>query len=152
MENRADTLSFENKLCGIALKSEGMQVADGLLPRSGDSQEAAVEAVQKAAMTRQDMAAVLDAHLSLHLTFHQITPCAEHDHNQGKAQPHGQTVARRYPMPACHRGQQSEDAASDAAYPRLAGRHTGEQLPGEPAVKEASRQVSARISSENEKA
>lgn len=32
MENRADTLSFENKLCGIALKSEGMQVADGLLP------------------------------------------------------------------------------------------------------------------------
>lgn len=104
--------------------------------RSGDSQEAAVEAVQKAAMTRQDMAAVLDAHLSLHLTFHQITPCAEHDHNQGEAQPHGQTVARRYPMPACHRGQQSEDAASDAAYPRLAGRHTGEQLPGEPAVKE----------------
>ncbi len=32
MENRADTLSFETKFCGIALKSEGMQVADGLLP------------------------------------------------------------------------------------------------------------------------
>ena len=53
--------------------------------RSGDSQKAAVEAVQETAMTRQDMAAVLDAHLSLHLTFHQITPCAEHDHYQGKA-------------------------------------------------------------------
>lgn len=32
MENRADTLLLENKPCGIALKSEGMQVADGLLP------------------------------------------------------------------------------------------------------------------------
>ena len=63
MENRADTLSFENKLCGIALKSERMQVADGLLPFACSPIFGCDEEVEHSAVVELQAPVVVAVHL-----------------------------------------------------------------------------------------
>ena len=113
--------------------------------RCGDGQQTAVKSVQHAAMSGQDVSAVLDAQLALQLTLHQITPCAEHHHHQSKSQPYRQTVSRRYPVPASHRGQQGGYASSYASHPGFLGRDAWEEFPWELSVEQAAHQIGTRV-------
>ena len=80
-------------------------------------------------MARKDIAAVLDAQLTLDLTFNQVAPCAEDGNNKTKAHPLNERergfVARNYR--SYRHGKQS---TANAAYPRLLGRDAGEELIG----------------------
>lgn len=85
-----------------------------------------VEAVQKAAMPWQDIAAVLDTKGALDLAFNQVAPCSEDGYDEGKA----------YPLPDGHRGfengyrdcyEYGKETTAYAAYPTFLGRDTWEQ-------------------------
>ena len=59
------------------------EVNDG----GGDDEQGAVEAVEHSAVTWEDVAAVLDAELTLDETLHEVAPGAEDNNHEGKAQP-----------------------------------------------------------------
>ena len=52
-----------------------------------DGKQGAVEAVEHTAVTREDVAAVLDAKLPLDEALYEVTPSADDNNRQGKAQP-----------------------------------------------------------------
>ena len=82
-------------------------------------------------MTGEDVAAVLDAELTLDETLHEVAPCAEDDDNEGKAYPAKQGHGVGLPAPddeGCGKG---EESAADAAYPRLLGRDARKELEGD---------------------
>ena len=84
--------------------------------RGGDGEEAAVEAVEEASVARKDIAAVLDAQLTLDLTLYKVAPCAKDGNNKTKAHPLNESergfVARNYR--SYRHGKQS---TANAAYP-----------------------------------
>ena len=55
--------------------------------RGRDGEQGAVEAVEHSAVTGEDVAAVLDAELTLDETLHEVAPGAEDNNHEGKAQP-----------------------------------------------------------------
>jgi len=121
-------------LCPILCQYE---VNDG----GGDGEQGAVEAVKHAAVAGKNLAAVLDAELPLDEALHKVAPCAEHDDDEGKAQPALQRHCAWLQTPDDDRCRKGEYAAADAAYPRLLGRNAGEELVGDEALQQAAAKV-----------
>ena len=130
-----------------AMRHRGSEVHEGVVEehRGGDGQQRRVEAVEHAAVARQDVAAVLDAQLPLQQALHEVAPRAEHaDHDaQSHPLPELEQVGTRHVQQPRH--DKAEHAAANAPHPRLLGRNAFEKAGRKALVKQAATHVGSRV-------
>ena len=113
----------------------------------GNCQERAVEAVEHAAVAGEDISAVLDAELALEEALDEVAPGAKDANNEGEAHPlqEAEVGGGGEAVPQKNTDAKAEQAATDAADPRLLGRDALEEFGGETLAQEATHAIGARI-------
>ena len=111
----------------------------------GNGEEGGVEAVEHAAVSRQDIARVFDAQLAFQEALYEVAPGAEHADGKREAYPINQFHLPRAKGVDNDSCRDAEQSAADAAHPRLFRRYALEELGGKIAAQQAAAAVGARV-------
>ena len=95
-------------------------------------------------MSWQDFSAVLDAQLSLDQTLHKVAPRSEDADNGSESHPLGKRKSV-CEIPYCCSGNERDDAAANASYPRLMGGDARKELVGDVTSEERAYEVSTGV-------
>ena len=98
-------------------------------------------------MAGEDISAVLDAKLALEEALNEVAPGAKDANDEGEAHPlqEAEVGGGREAVPQKDTDAKAEDAATDAADPRLLGRDALEEFGGETLTEEATHAIGSRI-------